>query len=346
MFYTLRRYCRLLLTPSVLIAFLVSASMAAVAAPKVDDGPVDVTIAGYSSGGQVSVFGEGTIDAVRRAYPNSSIVYEPGNPAGALAYLRSGRRPFALESMIEPRMAYAGRAPFREAFPEGTITGVLNGAPDVFALAVYARKEFLDKYGIESFGDLIRKQVPMRVSVNQPGNLWVREHVRSLLAYYDKEMSDIEKWGGKLITLPTGASNDLMRDSRLDVVITGGVTPAGSIVELGSVQELGFVPLGKELAQYVAKDLGLKMGKIPAGSYQFQKQDLYVPFTSFVIVAGPEASFEDAYKLAKAMYQQMDRYQSLHPALAKASRERLPDLGYLKLHPGAEAFYREVGLIE
>lgn len=346
MFHPLRRPGRLLAPPLALITLLLGASTLATAASKVDDGPVDVTIAGYSSGGQVSVFGEGTIDAVRRAYPDSSIVYEPGNPAGALAYLLSGRRPFALESMIEPRMAYAGRAPFREPFPEGSITGVLNGAPDVFALSVYARKEFLDKYQIKSFDDLINKQVPMRVSVNQPGNLWVREHVRSLLAYYDKDMTDIEKWGGKLVTLPTGASNDLMRDGRLDVVITGGVTPAGSIVELGSVQKLGFVPLGKKLAEYVADDLGLKVGKIPAGSYQFQKQDLYVPFTSFVIVAGPEATFEDAYKLAKAMYQQMDRYQSLHPALAQASRERLPDLGYLKLHPGAQAFYREVGLIK
>ncbi|MCH2557691.1 MAG: TAXI family TRAP transporter solute-binding subunit [Alcanivorax sp.] len=321
-------------------------SAVAVAAPKVDDDPVNVTIAGYSSGGQVAVFGEGVIDTVRRTYPDSGIVYEPGNPAGALEYLRTGRRPFALESMIEPRMAFNGRAPFRQEYPEDTITGVLNGAPDVFALAVYARREFLDKYDIKSFDDLVKKEVPMRVSVNQPGNLWVREHVRALLDYYDKDMSDIEDWGGKLVTLPTGASNDLMRDGRLDVVITGGVTPAGSIVELGSVQDIGFIPLGKDLAQHVTDELGLKLGRIPANSYEFQKQALWVPFTSFVVVAGPEATFEDAYKLAKSMYEQIKRYQSLHPALAQASRERLPDLGYLKLHPGAEAFYREVGLIK
>lgn len=346
MIHSLRRLTRPRYVRYALIALFTGASAVATAAPDVDDSPVDVTIAGYSSGGQVSVFGEGVIDAVRRTYDNSSIVYEPGNPAGALEYLRTGRRPFALESMIEPRMAFNGRAPFRQKYEKGTITGVLNGSPDVFALAVYARQEFLDKYDIKSFDDLIKKQVPMRVSVNQPGNLWVREHVRSLLSYYDKQMSDIEKWGGKLVALPTGASNDLMRDGRLDVVITGGVTPAGSIVELGSVQKIGFVPLGKKLASYVADNLGLKVGEIPADSYEFQKQPLYVPFTSFVIVAGPEATFEDAYKLAKSMYQQIDRYQSLHPALAKASRERLPDLGYLKLHPGAEAFYREVGLIK
>ena len=329
-----------------LLAIAANATMAVAATPQVKEGPVNVTIAGYSSGGQVSVFGEGVIDAVRRNYPKSSIIYEPGNPAGGLEHLRTGRRPFALESIVEPRMAYEGRAPFREAYPEGSITGVLNGAPDVFALKVYARKQFLDQHGITSFDDLIKKEIPMRLSVNQPGNPWAREHVRTLLSYYGKTMKDIESWGGTLVPQPTGASNDLMRDSRLDVIITGGATPAGAIVELGSVQDIAFIPLSKELAEYVAKELGVKVGVIPGGAYTFQKEDLYVPFTSFIIVAGPAATFDDAYKLTKSMYEQMERYRSLHPALSLASRERLPDVGSLKLHPGAEAFYREVGLIE
>lgn len=329
-----------------LLTIAANATMAVAATPQVKEGPVNVTIAGYSSGGQVSVFGEGVIDAVRRSYPDSSIIYEPGNPAGGLEYLRTGRRPFALESIVEPRMAYEGRAPFREAYPEGTITGVLNGAPDVFALKVYARKQFLDQHGITSFDDLIKKEIPMRVSVNQPGNLWAREHVRALLSYYGKTMEDIESWGGTLVPQPTGASNDLMRDGRLDVIITGGATPAGAIVELGSVQDIAFIPLSKGLAEHVAKELGVKVGVIPGGAYTFQKKDLYVPFTSFIIVAGPEATFDDSYKLAKAMYEQMERYRSLHPALSLANRERLPDVGSLKLHPGAEAFYREVGLVE
>ena len=342
----LGRKCNRGILGTVALVLSVSAGMALAATPQVKEGPVNVTIAGYSSGGQVSVFGEGVIDAVRRNYPNSSIIYEPGNPAGALEYLRTGRRPFALESIVEPRMAYQGLAPFRSAYPEGSITGVLNGAPDVFALKVYARKAFLDQHGITSFDDLIKNEIPMRVSVNQPGNLWAREHVRALLSYYGKTMKDIEGWGGSLVPQPTGASNDLMRDGRLDVIITGGATPAGAIVELGSVQEIAFVPLSKELAEHVAKELGVKVGVIPGGAYTFQKEDLYVPFTSFIIVAGPEATFDDAYKLAKSMYEQMERYRSLHPALSLASRERLPDVGSLKLHPGAEAFYREVGLIE
>ena len=329
-----------------LAAVLLNAGAAGAATPQVSDGPVNVTIAGYSSGGQVAVFGEGVIDAVRRSYPGSSIIYEPGNPAGALEFLRNGRRPFALESVVEPRMAYEGRAPFRSAYPEGVITGVLNGAPDVFALQVYARKQFLDQHGITSFDDLIKKEIPMRVSVNQPGNLWAREHVRALLSYYGKTMKDLESWGSNLIPQPTGSSNDLMRDSRLDVIITGGAIPAGAIVELGSVHEIAFIPLSKELVEHVAQELGIEAGIIPANSYGFQKEDLHVPFTSFLIVAGPEASFDDAYKLAKAMYDQMERYRSLHPALSQASHERLPDVGGLELHPGAEAFYREVGLIK
>lgn len=314
-------------------------------AQQVDSGPVNQTIAGYSSGGQVAVFGEGVVEAVRRSFAGSSIIYEPGNPAGALEFLRTERRPFALSSVVEPRMAAAGEAPFRNVFPEGAITGVLNGAPDVFALKIYARKAFLDQHGAQTFTDLIEKQVPMRVSINQAGNLWAREHVRSLFDFYGKTMQDVEAWGGSLVPQPTGASHDLMRDGRLDVIITGGATPSGSIVELGSVQEIRFLPITEEHAQFMADQLGATLGTIPASAYNMLDQDLVVPMTSFMIVAGPAATFEDAYKLAKAMYDQMEHYRNSHSALQQASREQLPNTAYLPLHPGAAAFYREVGLI-
>lgn len=314
--------------------------------PEIDDSPVNVTIAGYSSGGQVSVFGEGVVEAVRRTYPGSSIIYEPGNPAGAMEYLKSGRRPFALESLVEPKMAYEGRAPFREKYPPGTVTAVLNGSPDVFALMVYGRADFLNKYGVKSFADLIEKEVPMRLSINQPGNLWAREHVRALFSYFGKTMEDVEKWGGKLVDQPTGASHALMRDGRLDVIITGGASPSGRVVELGSVQDLAFVTLSDGLVRHVAAEVGGKVGSIPADAYSFVDKDLATVVTSFMIVAGPAATYEDAYKIAKSMYEQMDYYRSSHRSLKKASREKLPDTGYLELHPGAKAFYQEVGLID
>lgn len=339
-------YNRGVLGVALLASTMAAAGVAQAENREVDDSPVDVTIAGYSSGGQVAIFGEGVVEAVRRTYQGSSIIYEPGNPAGALEYLRTERRPFALTSTVEPRMAYAGSAPFQETYPEGTITGVHNGAPDIFVLKVYGRKAFLEEHGIESFDDLIEKEVPMRLSINQRGNLWAREHVRTLFSFYGKEMEDVEGWGGRLVAQPTGASHDLMRDGRLDVIITGGAIPSGAIVELGSVQELGFIPLSEELAEHVASELGVSVGTIPASAYNFLDEDMVVPTTSFMIVAGPAATFEDAYKLAKSMTEQMDHYRGSHVALEAASVERLPDVGYLELHPGAEAYYKEVGLIE
>lgn len=332
---------------SALLALSLTTSLAGAEDHKeIDNSPVNVTIAGYSSGGQVAVFGEGVVEAVRRTYPGSSIIYEPGNPAGAMEYLKSERRPFALESVVEPKMAYEGQAPFREKYPAGIITGVLNGSPDVFALKVYGRADFLDEHDVESFEDLIEKEVPMRLSVNQPGNLWAREHVRLLFSYYGKTMDDVEKWGGQLVAQPTGASHDLMRDDRLDVIITGGATPSGSIVELGSVKDLAFVKLSDELVKYVADELGGNVGTIPADAYNFVDEDLSTVMTSFMIVAGPAATYEDTYKLAKSMYEQMEHYRSSHRALQKASREQLPNVSYLELHPGAKAFYQEVGLID
>ena len=103
MIHSLRRLSRPRYARYALIALFTGASAVATAAPDVDDSPVDVTIAGYSSGGQVSVFGEGVIDAVRRTYDNSSIVYEPGNPAGVTPpVITTSRRPSRIRSLEAP----------------------------------------------------------------------------------------------------------------------------------------------------------------------------------------------------------------------------------------------------
>lgn len=306
----------------------------------------NVTIAGYSSGGQVSLYGEGVAAMVRRQYPGSNAIYEPGNPAGSLEKLRSGDRAFALESLVEVKLALEGAPPFKQPFPKDGLTFVVNAVPGGSALMIYARKDFLERHGIRSFGDLVNKRAPVRLSINQPGNLWARAQIDELFKSYGAKTSDVEKWGGTLVPQVTTTSHDLLRDGRLDMIITGGGVPSASIAELGHSIALEFVPISAEAAKQVAEAFGNKVKSIPAGTYTFLKQDLNnVVFADMGIVAGPAATNEQAYMVAKAMHQQLKRYKGLHPGLKDVAPEMLPHFGNLKLHPGAEKYYREAGLV-
>ncbi|MBJ7275788.1 TAXI family TRAP transporter solute-binding subunit [Marinobacter sp. TBZ242] len=343
---TFKCQLRYTLLGQLLLCLALSANLVRAESRNVGDGPVDVTFLGHSTGGQASVFLAGVVEAVRRTYPGSNVYAEPGNAAGNLASLLNGRGAYTMVSEVSLKRAFEGQAPFQQKFPPGSLTAIGKNAPNIIATCVYGRKKFLDEHNVDSFSDLVENEVPMRLSIAQTGNLWVRSTVDAMFSYFDKTTKDVERWGGKLAPVPTSPSNDLMRDGRLDVIITACGLPSGSITELASVQEINFIPMSRELAEHVADEMWSTVDTIPAGTYPFYDQDLIVPFSSFVIVAGSEATYDNAYKIAKSLYEQNEYYRSFHRSLANAEREELPDVGNLELHPGAEAFYREVGLLD
>ncbi len=51
------------------------------------------------------------------------------------------------------------------------------------------------------------------------------------------------------------------------------------------------------------------------------------------------------YAITKAVFENLDSFRALHPALAKLTRENMLEGLSAPLHPGAEKYYREAGLL-
>ncbi|MEQ8488250.1 MAG: TAXI family TRAP transporter solute-binding subunit [Marinovum algicola] len=304
-----------------------------------NDEPITATIAGYSSRGMVSVLGEGQAVVVRNAYPGSNVVYEPGNPAGSFVAVVNGEREFALETVIEMNKAMVGEAPFPESY-EGKFWLVTALSPERTLAHVYGRKAFLEEHGIKSFADIKEKEIPVRLGINQPGNLWVRGHVDAILAQYGMTKEDIEKFGGTLIEERTGATIGLMRDGRADIEITGGFVPIGGLIELNNTTPISFLEISQEEAAGAAEEMGITTGVIPADVYDFLDSDMPVPASTHYIIAGPSATDEQVFKLAKALDTELVAYQAMHPALGDVTNEQIvPNVPGIPLHPAAKAYY-------
>jgi TRAP transporter TAXI family solute receptor len=301
--------------------------------------PITATIAGYSSRGMVSVLGEGQAVVVREAYPGSNVVYEPGNPAGSFVAVANGDREFALETVIEMQAAIAGSAPFSESY-DGKFSLVTALSPNRTLVHIYGRAKFLDDNNITSLADIKERQIPVRLGINRPGNLWVRAHVDAILAEYGMTKEDIVSWGGTLSEERTGATIGMMKDARVDIEITGGFVPIGAFIELNTVTPIRFIPMSKEVVQGTADRLGIVVGVIPGGSYAFSPDDQWTPASTHYIIAGPSATDEEVYKLAKALDTELAAYHAMHPALATITRDEIvPNVAGIPLHPAAKAYY-------
>ncbi len=83
-------------------------------------------------------------------------------------------------------------------------------------------------------------------------------------------------------------------------------------------------------------------------SYPFMAELLHLPTASITnfLVTHSDVSDDLAYRMAKAMYDNIDTLYAAHNAAKAIKRENAIKGMPIPLHPGAEKYYREVGLIK
>lgn len=330
----------------VLMPFLAALIMLSAVAAAEDRGPVKATVAGASAQGMFSLVGEAVNEMVRREYPGSSIVYEPGNNAGSFTRMLKGEVPFSTGHCdLEVQAAVRGEAPFPRVYSKDEF-GLIARVTDGLLLHVIARSDFVEKHGIKTFADVVKKRIPVRVSMNQKGNLTVYHQARGLFQHYGASETNIQSWGGKIFYVPDNTAMDMMKDAKLDMIVSSSIPPDRRFAEMATTTKVVMVPVDREAVDAIAQKLGTRTGTIKANTYAFQPQDYYGMSTGCYFSAGKAVPEELAYKVAKAMYKHFDYYQSVHPVFKRHSREMLVDKGPYNLHPGAEKLYREVGLLK
>ena len=211
---------------------------------------------------------------------------------------------------------------------------------------IYARKAYVDDNGIKTLADIKAKKLPVRMSTNTLGNLSALRHARFVLEAYGFTEQDVLDWGGKDYHLPDTAGLQLLQDGKLDMIITMGFHPDHRVMQASRGTPIVLLPMDQKVVEHVAARQNTEIGVISKGTYPFLEEDYYgATYGNLFIVAGPSADDLLTYKVAKALYEDFDRYRRLHPAFESMSINALADSAGYPIHPGAERLYREVGMI-
>jgi TRAP transporter TAXI family solute receptor len=86
---------------------------------------------------------------------------------------------------------------------------------------------------------------------------------------------------------------------------------------------------------------------IPAGTYDNQAEDVVTTSLTITVVIDESVPEDIVYNMAKVMWENIDTIKRAHSALKDAAIEgAVQNLGGLPLHPGAERYYRERGVLK
>lgn len=192
--------------------------------------------------------------------------------------------------------------------------------------------------GIDSVDDLAGKTV----SLDEPGSGTLVD-ARIILEAYGLSEEDVDAQ-----YLKPDQAAERMRDGAMDAFFFVGGFPAGAIAELASQEDIVLVPIDGEQAQAISDEYTFfAENVVPGGTYEGVDGDVNTLSVGAQWVTNAEQPEELIYEITKALWN--DSTRALLDAGHQKGREitaetALDGLG-IPLHPGAERFYREQGLL-
>jgi TRAP transporter TAXI family solute receptor len=190
--------------------------------------------------------------------------------------------------------------------------------------------------GIKTLADLKGK----RISVGAPRS-GTELNARAILKAAGLSYKDFSK----VEYLPFGESVELIKNRQLDVTLQSAGLGVASIRDLATTMKINVVAIPPEVVAKI-EDPAYQPGVIPAGTYS--GQDAAVPTVTIknFLVTHDGVPADAVYTMTKALFDNLDQLVAAHSAAKGIVRETAAKGAPVPLHPGAERYYREVGLIK
>ena len=247
-----------------------------------------------------------------------------------LNLLQAGRGEVAFTLGDSLSDAWKGDADAGFAAPLKKLRGIAGIYPNYIQIVASADS------GIKTLADLKGK----RVSVGAPKS-GTELNARAVLKAAGLSYKDLSK----VEYLPFGESVELMKNRQLDVTLQSAGLGVSALRDLASAMKIIVVEIPPDVVAKIG-DTAYQPAIVPANTYEGQTKDVPAIAIQNFLVTHEGVPADTVYKITKAMWENLDSLIAAHAA-GKAIRKESALKGMpVPLHPGAEKYYREIGLIK
>lgn len=245
-----------------------------------------------------------------------------------LNLLQQGRGEIAFSLGDSVKLAWEGNTDAGFKAPLDKLRGIAAIYPNY--IQIMASKES----SIKTVADLKGKSL----SVGAPKS-GTELNARAILAAAGMSYDDL----GKTEYLPFAESVELMKNRQLDATLQSAGLGVSSFKDLATSLDVQMVAVPEEIATklgapYIA-------ATVPAGTYQGQDSDVQTVAVVNFLVTHSEVSDETAYQMTKQLFENIPALTAAHKAAENIRIEDAVKGMPIPLHPGAERYYKEKGLL-
>jgi len=260
-------------------------------------------------------------------------VESTGGSVANVNLLKSGELEFGVAQSDVQFQAMKGLGGFQKDGAVGDLRAVFALHPEPFT--VVARKES----NISKFEDFKGK----RLNVGNPGS-GTRSSMEELLAAMGWKMADFSLAS----ELRPDEHGSALCDGKIDGFFYGVGHPSANIQDPTTICGAKLVSLtGPAVDKLVKEKPYYAVATIPGGLYPGNAN----PTTTFgvqaTVVSSAKVPADVVYAFTRAVFENLDEFKKLHPALANLKPEDMIKNGLsAPLHEGAVRYYKEKGLLK
>ena len=138
---------------------------------------------------------------------------------------------------------------------------------------------------------------------------------------------------------------DQLKDGKIDAAFTVAGAPTTAIVDYATTNELNLVSLSdSELAAIRSEYPFLVQDNLPAGTYTGQANDVVCVAVQAALVASEDLSEDVVYEITKGLFENKAELEAGHAKFGFLD-PKVASIGTVPLHPGAEKYYKEIGVL-
>jgi len=181
-----------------------------------------------------------------------------------------------------------------------------------------------------------------RVCVGPLGSGTEQNALQILEAYGLKfeDMSKVER-------LTAAESSDYLKDGRLDAAFYTVGAGASALVDAAMMNDMVIVPIESAKADaLIQKYPFYAKAMVPKGIYKGVEADIPTVAVMSMLVAKAELEEDVAYKITKAIFENIADIERAHAKGKEVTLKTAIVGNPIPLHPGAEKYFREVGILK
>ncbi len=256
-------------------------------------------------------------------------VQATGGSVENIRTVASGERDFGMTSNSFAAHAYEGIATF-EGEAMKNIRGVISFSPSIVQFLV---REESDIFELKDF-----KGKRFGVGAIGSGD---EANARMFLKAVGLSYDDVDE-----MMLSVAEQVTAFKDRKIDIIFMTASLPTSGAMDAAASEKVRFIAIkGQEKEAVLELNPYFAPATITSEHYSFVKEDVETLSSPALLVTNADLDEEVVYQALKNMFAKVETLKQAHSSMKEFSVERALVGMTVPLHPGAERFFKEAGVL-